>query len=132
MNFVLLQSYDNYISAHIALGQLEENDINCWLKDENTVTIDPMLSNAVGGIKLMVAEIQAQRAAAILNETKQQQKVAIACPECGSHDSELVTTPRKVSNWLSVLWGILTFSYAMPVDKVYHCFNCGYEFEPKE
>ena len=132
MKFVLLQSYNNYISAHIAMGQLEENGINCWLKDENTVTIDPMLSNAVGGIKLMVAETQVPRASEILNETKQQQKAAITCPKCGSHDSELISTPRKASNWFSVLWGILTFSYAMPVDKVYHCFNCGNEFEIKE
>ena len=54
MNFVLLQSYDNYISAHIAMGRLEEDGINCWLKDENTVTINPILTNAIGGIKLMV------------------------------------------------------------------------------
>ncbi len=33
----------------------EEEGINCWLKDENTVTIDPILTNAIGGIKLMVA-----------------------------------------------------------------------------
>ena len=56
MNFVLLQSYDNYVSAHIAMGRLEEDGINCWLKDENTVTIDPILSNAIGGIKLMVEQ----------------------------------------------------------------------------
>ena len=28
--------------------------IRCWLKDENTVTIDPILTNAIGGIKVMV------------------------------------------------------------------------------
>ncbi len=67
MNFVLLRSYDNYVPAHIAMGRLEAASINCWLKDENTVTIDPLLSNAIGGIKLMVAETQAERALEILN-----------------------------------------------------------------
>lgn len=130
MEYVLLQTYDNYVSAHIAMGRLEEDGINCWLKDENTVTIDPILSNAIGGIKLMVAAPQAERAAAILKELEQQYKATITCPQCGSNNIELVTTPRKPSNWISVVFGFLFTSYALPVEKVYHCFNCGKEFEP--
>lgn len=67
MNFVVIASYDNYVPAHIAMGRLQEEGINCWLQDEYTVTIDPLLSNAVGGIKLMVTEPQAERALEILN-----------------------------------------------------------------
>jgi hypothetical protein len=67
MNFVVIASYDNYVPAHIAMGRLEEEGINCWLQDEYTVTIDPLLSNAVGGIKLVVIESQAERALEILN-----------------------------------------------------------------
>ena len=51
--FVLLDSFANYIDAHIVLGRMQEENIQCWLKDENTVTLDPILTNAVGGIKLM-------------------------------------------------------------------------------
>ena len=69
MNFVLVQSYDNYIPAHIALGRLREAFINCYLQDEYTVTIDPLISNAIGGIKLMVAEEQVERAIDLLNTT---------------------------------------------------------------
>ncbi len=65
--FVLLATFDNYIPAHIALGKLKDEFINCYLQDEYTVTIDPLLSNAIGGIKLMVAESQAERALEILN-----------------------------------------------------------------
>ena len=66
MKFVLLCSFDNYIPAHIALGRLKEEFINCYLQDEYSVTIDPFLSNAIGGIKLMVAETQLERARKIL------------------------------------------------------------------
>ena len=66
MKFVLLCSFDNYIPAHIALGRLKEEFINCYLQDEYSVTIDPFLSNAIGGIKLMVAETQLERAREIL------------------------------------------------------------------
>lgn len=66
VKFVLLYSFDNYIPAYIALGRLKEEYINCYLQDEYSVTIDPFLSNAIGGIKLMVAESQLERAREIL------------------------------------------------------------------
>jgi hypothetical protein len=68
MEFVILATFDNYIPAHIAMGRLQEEGIICWLKDENTVTVDPLLSIAVGGIKLMVAGHQAERARDLLAE----------------------------------------------------------------
>ena len=68
MKYVLLVSFDNYVPAHIAMGRLREEYINCYLQDEYSVTIDPFLSNAIGGIKLMVAESQAERAREILKE----------------------------------------------------------------
>jgi Putative prokaryotic signal transducing protein len=71
MKFILLVSFDNYIPAHIALGRLKEEYINCYLQDEYSVTIDPFLSNAIGGIKLMVAETQAERALEILNSLQE-------------------------------------------------------------
>jgi Putative prokaryotic signal transducing protein len=132
MNFVLLQTYDNYVSAHIAMGRLEEDGINCWLKDENTVTIDPILSNAIGGIKLMVEATQAERAAAILKEIEFRHKETITCPKCGSHNVELVSTPRKASNWIMAIFGYLFTSYALSAEKVNHCFDCDNEFEPAE
>lgn len=66
MSFIVICTYDNYIPAHIALGRLQSENINCYLQDEYTVTIDPLISNAIGGIKLLVAEAQAERALSIL------------------------------------------------------------------
>jgi len=130
MEFVPIWSYDNYVSAHIAMGRLEEEDVNCWLKDENTVTIDPILTNAVGGIKLMVAAAQAERASGILREIENQHKAVNPCPQCGSLNIDFVSTPRKASNWASAIIGLFITSHAMPVERVMHCFNCGNEFSP--
>lgn len=132
MDFILLNTYLNYIDAHIAMGVLEEHGINCWLKDENTVTINPMLTNAVGGIKLMVEKENSERAFEILQNLRREQKASLTCPQCGSHNIEFVSTPRKAANWLSALWGFLTFTVVMPVDKVYHCFDCGHEYNEQE
>ncbi|HRG93874.1 MAG TPA: DUF2007 domain-containing protein, partial [Chitinophagaceae bacterium] len=103
MEFILLNSYGNYVEAHIAKGVLEEEGIVCWLKDENTVTIDPILTNAVGGIKLMVARPDAQRAWELLTALQKEQQQKISCPKCGAHRVEMVSTPRKLSNWASAI-----------------------------
>jgi predicted RNA-binding Zn-ribbon protein involved in translation (DUF1610 family) len=129
VNFILLDTFVNYVEANIIMGRLQEDGINCWLKDENTVTIDPILTNAVGGIKLMVAAAQAERAATLLREYKTEKQNLYPCPRCGSKNIELVTTPRKPGNWISVIIGFLFTAFAVPVEKVYHCFNCGYEFD---
>jgi hypothetical protein len=130
MGFIVLNSYNTYIDAHIAKGVLEEEGISSWLKDENTVTIDPILTNAVGGIKVMVTEEDAQRALEILTRLKREQ-AAIACPKCGSINTELVSTPRKAINWLTAITTFFLGDYAIGIDKVHHCFDCKHEF-PEE
>ena len=129
MNFIIAQVYTNYIDANITMGRLQEEGINCWLKDENTVTIDPILTNAVGGIKLMVPQSQAERAFELLKQFRSEQQSVLKCPRCGSGNVEFVTTPRKASNWLGAIVGFLFLNYALSGDKVYHCFDCGNEFE---
>jgi hypothetical protein len=68
MRFVEVRSYDNYIDAHLMLGRLQDEFVNCYLLNENSVTLDPFLSNAIGGIKIMVAESQVERALQVVNE----------------------------------------------------------------
>lgn len=72
MNLVRIASYNNYIEAYIIMGRLEQENIRCHLLDEHSVTIDPFISNAIGGIKLLVAAVQANRALQILNEGERQ------------------------------------------------------------
>jgi hypothetical protein len=73
MNFVILQVFTHYIDAHIVKGRLEAEGIVCWLKDEHlsALIVDPVLTNAIAGIKLMVREDQLQEAIDILNEPQQ-------------------------------------------------------------
>ena len=116
------------MDAHLLLSRLESEDIECWLQDENTVTINPIWTNAVGGIKLMVKQDDFARASDIFREAENTRKQAIECPNCKGHNVELVSTPRKASNWISAIFGFLFANYAVSVDKVNHCFSCGHEF----
>lgn len=42
--------------AQLLKGRLEADGIPCFIKDEHTVHVNPMLNNALGGIKLQVME----------------------------------------------------------------------------
>jgi DNA-directed RNA polymerase subunit RPC12/RpoP len=127
MNFVPVQFYQNYIDAHIVKGRLEEAGIECWLKDEHTVTTNPIWTNAIGGIKLMVPAEQHVVALALLQGFEAERKSSLACKNCGSHNIELVSTPRKARNWLAALVSFFFGDYAIAPDKVYHCFDCNHE-----
>ncbi|HVU57194.1 MAG TPA: DUF2007 domain-containing protein [Puia sp.] len=70
MDFVLLRSFDNYIFAHISMTMLQDAGINCHLEDEHVITLDPFLSPALGGMKLMVYPSQAERAVRLLEQAE--------------------------------------------------------------
>ena len=128
MDFVILQSFNNYLDAHLLMAKLESEEIQCWLQDENTVTLYPILTNAVGGIKLFVNKNDLSRARQIFWEVETNRKIIIECPKCKGHNIELVSTPRKAANWFSAILTFFLGDYALAVDKVNHCFDCGNEF----
>ena len=133
MEFVPVDAYNNYIDANIILGRLQEEDIECWLKDENTSTIMPIWNQAIGGIRLMVAKADAEKAVILLNQFRKEKKSKQLCIYCNSSNIELVSTPRKAINWISAITTFFLGDYAMTVEKVYHCFDCKREFkEPSE
>ena len=129
MEFIILETFDNYIDAHLMMGRLKEAGINCWLKDEQTATINPILTNAIGGIKLMIDENDIDQATEILNALKEIKKQSFACPHCGSHNIEYITTNRKPSNIVSSVITWMLGNYAVGVKQIWHCYDCDEEFE---
>lgn len=128
MKFFPIRTYDNYVPAHIDLGLLKEEGIDGWLKDENSVTINPVLTNAVGGIKLMVPAEQVQRAAAILERELDAYKATLACPRCGSNNFISTEVPSKPTYWLESVMAFFLGKSILGTDKIYSCLNCGNRF----
>ena len=127
MGFVILRTYNNYIPANITLSRLKEAGVHCYLKDEYTVTIDPLLSNAIGGIKLAVAEEDEVLARQLLDKYQQEYWQSMTCPNCGSHNIRHVPKEKessKKNRWFGWFFG----NHLMP-DLVYKCGQCGYETE---
>lgn len=132
MDFVFLTSFSNYIDAHIIQGRMKEEGVDCWLKNENTTTIIPIWTTAMGGIQLMVRRDQLQQASAILATLEEDRKANIACPKCDSTDVEFINTMRQPVNWLSAAASFLLGDYAVMPEQRYHCFQCGEEWETSE
>ena len=129
MNFVAVQSFTNYIDAHILLGRLKEAGIHCWLNNEATATIIPIWNNAIGGIQLMVDEGQWQKATHLLKTFEEEKRSQFSCPQCRSHNIEYINTMRKPVNWLSAAITFILGDYALMPEQCYHCFHCGAEFQ---
>lgn len=107
---------------------MRDSGIECFLKDEFTVTVDPILSNAVGGIKLVVRKEDEEEANLLLHDLDEAYRQSAICPKCGSKSIELV--PKKTT--ANIATAILTWlfgSYAISVKNVYQCASCGYESE---
>ncbi len=126
MQTVVLKTFDNYFSANITLGRLQHAGINCYLKDEYTVTIDPILSNAIGGIKLAVDVQEADKAMELLKQFEEEYMKAAVCPNCGRH--EIILVPKQgAGNFITALLTWLFSSYGVPAENVYQCRHCGFE-----
>lgn len=73
MKFVAVKEFDDYISAHIIMGRLSDEDIVCHLENEYSSSLRPFRSPIFGGIKLMVPEVQAERAVELLTNWANEQ-----------------------------------------------------------
>ncbi len=129
MDFVQLRSFDNYIEANIVMNMLQHFNINCHLKDENVITIDPLLSPAIGGMKLMVHHTQLERAWELIDDAEQQYLKNIACPVCKSHQLKTVSITKEHKCKLSAMASMLLNGKSVELTKVYKCSACGYDFK---
>ena len=126
MEMVTLKTFDQYFSANILRSKLESEGILCLLKDENTVTIDPLLSNAIGGIKLQVPEADWLRARSLLASYDDEARKSLTCPKCKSYHINLVNK-QSPKNILTALLTWSFASYALAPEQIYQCQVCGFE-----
>jgi hypothetical protein len=124
----VLKTFDNYFNANIVLSKMQNEGVPCFLRDEFTVTIDPILSNAIGGIKLVVPYEHVYKAKKVLGELEQEYWANAVCTNCKASGLELVVaqTPKNI------LFSIATWimgSRATPIKYVYKCEHCATVYE---
>lgn len=64
----VLRRYRDMPQAFVAKGLLDSAGIECFLQDDNVIRLDWLWSNAMGGIKLLVRQKDAEQAAQLLEE----------------------------------------------------------------
>ena len=72
-NLVLLRRFRDLPEALLAKGMLESAGIPCFLADDNMVRMDWLISNLLGGVKLMVEPEDFAEASRVLNEPAPQE-----------------------------------------------------------
>lgn len=129
MDYIALRTFDNYIEANIVLNMLQHDNINCHLKDEHIVTIDPLLSPAIGGMKLMVHHSHVERAWDLMEKAEQDYLKTIPCPVCKAHALKIVSITKKHKCKLAALASMLLNGRSVEIIKIYQCGQCGYDFK---
>ncbi len=134
---VSIKFYQNAIEANRDKQILEEEGVESWIANEQTVQSDWLLSQAIGGIQLQVFEEDLDRAVKILEDfhaedsgleaehTIDDPEFDFLCPECGSNHIYRDEKPGGIFGISILLLGI---PFKVPAQK-YHCYHCGNEFE---
>lgn len=135
MKLITIQTFDNPIDMHLLKSKLESQGIHCFIFDEHTVSINPLFSQGIGGIKLKIDEKDVDKATAILSEMQKDSSLdeegkSVACPNCGSTD--LYTNFRSMTGTKGILSMITMFlfvTFPFCYKNVYKCKSCGNEFK---
>ena len=117
-----LATYPTLIEAQLKQSLLRSAGIEAFIPDENTIQIDWMYRNAIGGIRLQVSNNQLEEALELLGLEPAQTEDIIKCPQCGSH---------KIHFLMSSIWSLipaLIFGLLFPTRKV-TCMECKHIFK---
>lgn len=137
MTLITIKTFENAVDAHILRTKLESEGIECFIFDENTVSLNPLYNVAVGGVKLKIDEKDLDKARKIYEEinhkpfTDENDEI-ITCPKC--HSSNLYSGFRSFKNpggFFAMLLTIFFSIFPIYAKKVYRCKDCGCEFERK-
>jgi ribosomal protein L37AE/L43A len=133
---VTLISYHDPMLAEIVRGRLQANGIDCFIADDNTIWANPLLTQAVGGVKIKVFEKDIKKCREILSQTPEvetddelSREAKLICPNCGSTNVRYGAATLRRTNWITAIISFLLMVYPFYARKAWHCFNCGKDFE---
>src|SRR5690349_14217064 len=98
---VVFETFYNPIEANIVKARLMDSGVQCILSDENTITINPLYTQALGGVKLHIFENDIPLVKSILQDENIQlphedtEPGAEICPNCGSNHVGYVQATKK-------------------------------------
>ena len=134
--FKTIARYQYSSEAHIAKGRLEAEGIEVFMADSYTIDTDPLVSQAIGGVKLKVKKDDVIKAKHILNliadYAVDNEGEFISCPNCDQKTLQLFSTITNFKSFFAFLFGFIFQSLPFYTRYKYLCTNCKKEFDFKK
>ncbi|MBC3845543.1 DUF2007 domain-containing protein [Winogradskyella echinorum] len=126
--FVTIARFPYSTEAQIVKGRLEADGIEVFLRDNITIDTDPLVSQAIGGVKLKVLAKDEEKARSILQSIKayavDDNGNAITCPNCKQNHVNLYSTITGFKSFFSFIIGFITGTLPISARYQYKCDNC--------
>ena len=131
--FKTIARFQYSTEAQIIKGRLEAEGIQVFLTDNLTIDTDPLVSNAIGGVKLKVLSTDALKAQHIL-ETINKYSIddeghTISCPNCKGNNVALFSTINDAKSLFWFIFGVLFSALPFYTRHKYKCEDCKTEFD---
>jgi len=134
--FVTIANYTYSSEALIFKGKLESEGIEVFMADSLTIDIDPLVSNALGGVRLKVLANDELRAREILASIKEfsvdEKGEDIHCPNCDSTKIHFFTHITGFKSLMAFLLGFLFGILPFYTKYDYTCEDCKTKFKTDE
>ena len=131
-SLIEIANYQFSSEAYLFKGKLESEGIDVFLQNENTINTDPLLSTALGGVKLFVNSEDVLQSRQILDAIPEysldDKGKLLTCPNCGSQKIFMTTTIKDIKSFLAFIYGLITLSMPLFSKQKYKCENCNFEF----
>ena len=118
--------------AQIIKGRLEAEGIAVFLSDNLTIDTDPLVSNAIGGVKLRVQTIDKAAALAVLKSINRysidDEGKAMRCPNCKSEKVDYFTNVKDFKSLAHFIFGLVMGVFPFYTKYEYRCESCKTKF----
>ncbi|MFD1062413.1 DUF2007 domain-containing protein [Winogradskyella litorisediminis] len=134
--FITIAKFQYTTEAQIVKGRLEADGIEVFLRDNFTIDTDPLVSNAIGGVKLKVLAKDKDAAMEILQSIKayslDDNGNPIICPNCGKNRVQMFSTINNFKSFFAFIIGFVFGTLPFSTRYQYKCENCNTTFPIKD
>lgn len=128
MNVIKLTTCDNIIEANMIKHTLENDEIECFLTNNNFTSLMPGFNGILGaGIQVMIKENDFEKAAQLLNIEKK--SAIIKCPNCNSENILFGLGDNKMRKIFVAFISALIATPMGNIKNTYYCKNCKHDFK---
>lgn len=134
--FIKIATFNYSSEAEIIKARLLSEGIDAFLKDNNHIDADPLISVAIGGVKLMVPSHQLEKSKEILDAIHEFSVTdagdLMTCPKCEATTIVHATTVTDVKSLFFFVFGFIFSGLPFYAKHTYRCESCEHKFNINE